>query len=133
MPGRRACSRCGWGCLEIYTLLYLFSPLSPSFWETTRYRLKYCLKGPLNPKQQTMYIENTILVCFDIKFIRRDQKQLKNGEACRGSLTFFGLSLINLISKDTCMVFYLSYIICGSNGEKTEKQTKSRRSFVHTC
>ena len=25
-------------------------PLSPSLWETARYRLKYCLKGPLNPK-----------------------------------------------------------------------------------
>ena len=22
-------------------------------WETARYRLKYCLKGPLNPKQPT--------------------------------------------------------------------------------
>ena len=29
-----------------------FSPLSPSLWETARYRLKYCLKGPLNPKQR---------------------------------------------------------------------------------
>ena len=29
------------------------SPLSPSLWETARYRLKYCLKGPLNPKQPT--------------------------------------------------------------------------------
>ena len=25
--------------------------LTPSLWETARYRLKYCLKGPLNPKQ----------------------------------------------------------------------------------
>ena len=31
----------------------LFSPLSPSLWEMARYRLKYCLKGPLNPKQPT--------------------------------------------------------------------------------
>ena len=37
-------------CLDIFTLLYLFSPLSPSLWETARYRLEYCLKGPLNPK-----------------------------------------------------------------------------------
>ena len=29
------------------------SPLSPSLWETARYRLKYCLKGPFNPKQPT--------------------------------------------------------------------------------
>ena len=43
----------GAGCLDIFTLLYLFSSLSPSLWETARYRLKYCLKGPLNPKQPT--------------------------------------------------------------------------------
>ena len=36
-----------------FTLDYPFYPLSPSLWETTRYRLKYCLKGPLNPKQPT--------------------------------------------------------------------------------
>ena len=44
----------GGGCLDIFTLLYPFSPLSPSLWDTARYRLKYCLKGPLNPKQQQM-------------------------------------------------------------------------------
>ena len=43
----------GGGCLVIFTLIYPFSPLSPSLWETARYRLKYCLKGPLNPKQPT--------------------------------------------------------------------------------
>ena len=43
----------GGGCLDICTLIYPFSPLSPSLWETARYRLKYCLKGPLNPKQPT--------------------------------------------------------------------------------
>ena len=30
-----------------------FSFYSPSLWETTRYRLKYCLKGPSSPKQPT--------------------------------------------------------------------------------
>ena len=43
----------GGGCLDIFTLIYPFSPPSPSFWETARYRLKCCLKGPLNPKQPT--------------------------------------------------------------------------------
>ena len=43
----------GGGCLDIFTLIYPFSPLSPSLWETARYRLKYCLKGPLNPKLPT--------------------------------------------------------------------------------
>ena len=49
-----ACSRCGWGVVwTFFSLIYLFSFLSPSLWETARYRLKYCLKGPLNPKQPT--------------------------------------------------------------------------------
>ena len=43
----------GGGCLDIFTLIYPFSPLSPSLWQTARYRLKYCLKGPLNPNQPT--------------------------------------------------------------------------------
>ena len=43
----------GGGCLDIFSLTYPFSSLSPSLWETARYRLKYCLKGPLNPKQPT--------------------------------------------------------------------------------
>ena len=57
----------GGGCLDIFTLIYPFFPLSPSLWKTARYRLKYCLKGPLNPKptnqptknQKTMENSNT--------------------------------------------------------------------------
>ena len=59
VPGRhtnldwsRALAVCvGGGCLDIFSLVYRFSFLSPSLWETARYRLKYCLKGPLSPKQ----------------------------------------------------------------------------------
>ena len=43
----------GGGCLDIFTLIYPFSSLSPSLWEAAQYRLKYCLKGPLSPKQPT--------------------------------------------------------------------------------
>ena len=43
----------GGDCLDIFTLIYPFSPLSPSLWETARYRLKYCLKGQLNTNQPT--------------------------------------------------------------------------------
>ena len=43
-PTALAVGACG-GCLDIFTIIYSFSPLSP------RYRLKYCLKGPFNPKQ----------------------------------------------------------------------------------
>ena len=52
----------GGGCLDIFTLIYPFSFLSPSLWETARYRLKYCLKGPLNPKQPTNQPTNQILL-----------------------------------------------------------------------
>ena len=45
------CSRCGWGLFAHFFLSSIFSLLFLSLWETTRYRLKYCLKGPLNPKQ----------------------------------------------------------------------------------
>ena len=41
------------GCLDIFTIFYLFSPFPPFLWETARYRLRYCLKGPLNQKQAT--------------------------------------------------------------------------------
>ena len=43
----------GGDCLDIFTLICPFSSPSPSLWETARYRLKYFLKGPLNPKQPT--------------------------------------------------------------------------------
>ena len=43
----------GGGSLDIFTLIYPFSILSPSLWGTARYRLKNRLKGPLNPKQPT--------------------------------------------------------------------------------
>ena len=43
----------GGGCLEFFSLIYPFSSLSPSLRETARYRLKYCLKEPLNTKQPT--------------------------------------------------------------------------------
>ena len=42
----------GGGCLDVFTLLYLFSPLSPSLWETARYILKDGRKGPLNQNNQ---------------------------------------------------------------------------------
>ena len=43
----------GGGCLDIFSLVYHFSFFTPSLWETARYRMKYCLKGPLSPNQPT--------------------------------------------------------------------------------
>ena len=41
------------GVVWTFLLSSILSLFSPSLWETARYRLKYCLKGPLNPKQPT--------------------------------------------------------------------------------
>ena len=48
-------SSCGWGvCL--FSLVYHFFLLSPSSWETARYRLKYCLAvKPKTTNQPTQY------------------------------------------------------------------------------
>ena len=43
----------GGGCLDIFSLVYHFSFLSPSLWETARHKLKHCLKGPLSPVKST--------------------------------------------------------------------------------
>ena len=54
----------GGGCLDIFTLIYPFSPLSPSLWEMARYRLKNCLKGPLNQKNQPtkIHVNRTVSI-----------------------------------------------------------------------
>ena len=43
----------GGGCLNIFSPIYHLSFFSSSLWETPRYTLKYCLKGPLSLKQPT--------------------------------------------------------------------------------
>ena len=65
-----SCSRCGWGLFGHFFphLSILFS--SPSLWETARYRLKYCLKGPLNPKQPTKNLKGNTFC--DFKFAPLD-------------------------------------------------------------
>ena len=54
----------GGGCLDIFCLIYHFHFLTPSLWETARYRLKYCLKGPLSPKQPTNQPKAALLFWF---------------------------------------------------------------------
>ena len=62
----------GGGCLDIFTLLYPFFPLSSSVWETGRYRLKYCLEGPLNPKtiNQSIIFESTYMKHQNTRLLR---------------------------------------------------------------
>ena len=44
------------GVVWTFLLSSIFSLYSPSLWETARYRLNYCLKGPLNAKQPTKQV-----------------------------------------------------------------------------
>ena len=59
----------GGGGLDIFTLIYPFSPLSPSLWKTVRYRLKYCLKGQLNPKQPTNPYCDHVSDCLKVSLL----------------------------------------------------------------
>ena len=63
--GQGPTSRYGWGLFGhfFFCLSFLF-PFSLSLWETARYRLKYCLKGPLSPNQPTN--QNTAMFCRKI-------------------------------------------------------------------
>ena len=60
-----ACSSSGGVVWPFFSLIYHFSFLSPSLWETARYRLKYCLKGPLSPKQSTNQPTTAYTVSFE--------------------------------------------------------------------
>ena len=103
-----ACSTCGWGLFGHFfsQLSFLFSFFHP-LWETARYRLKYCLKGPLSPKttNQPMAHFTNILgarsvhvscLCFESMFLI-----FKNALAqFKGARRVFGSSYI----------FYIRYI-----------------------
>ena len=56
-------------CLDIFFLVYHFSLLSPSLWETARYRLKYCLKGPFSPNQLTNHLSILIFATPTISYL----------------------------------------------------------------
>ena len=74
----------GGGGLVIFTLICPCSPLSPSLWVTARYRLKYCLKGPLSPKptNQPILGVQQCFICIQILtgkwFLSWPVKLLKN-------------------------------------------------------
>ena len=47
----------GGGWLDSFPLVYHSSLLSPCLWETARYKLIYCLKELLTPKQPTNQLQ----------------------------------------------------------------------------
>ena len=60
VPGRPTIwNTVGQGPTALAVLIYPFFSLSPSVWETARYRLKYCLKGPFNPKPTNQPIKKS--------------------------------------------------------------------------
>ena len=111
----------GGGCLDIFTLIYPFSSLSPSLWETARYRLKYYLKGPLNPKQPTN--QPTLkehLEHLKIIFSKLRQHKLK--------LKLKKCSFLKLETN------YLGFVIGEEGFKPDEKKIEAIRSLpVPTC
>ena len=67
-----SCSWCGWGLFGHFFSRLSFSLLSPSLWETARYRLKYCLKRPLNPNQPTNQPTNYYICCNILEVFKAD-------------------------------------------------------------
>ena len=94
----------GGGCLDIFSLIYHFSFLSPSLWETTRYRLKYCLKGPLSPKQATNQPTKAYIWNMPIFFCSK--KNVRSFCNAKASLIFstkntsvFGYKVVNHLTS----------------------------------
>ena len=66
----------GGGLFGHFSLSSILSFLSPSLWETARYRLKFCLKGPLNPKQPTNQANSSIFVNWTSPFVSKVMSDL---------------------------------------------------------
>ena len=97
--------RAGGGCLDIFSLLYHFSFLSPSLWETARYRLKYCLKGPLSPKT-TNQPNNEPVWSYNTVIHLRDADAMTNSVDIPAKFHDFSVMLTNLKdSHDLTIVF----------------------------
>ena len=55
------------GCLDIFSLIYPFSPAPPSLWETARYRQKYCLKWAVKPKTTN---QQTDMLSYNVFYVQ---------------------------------------------------------------
>ena len=97
-----ACNRCGRGLFGHFFSICHISFLSPSLWETARYRLKYCLKGPLSPKQPAsqLVIVNLLILkslLYKKKSILRVQLKVNCSEHFR--CFFFLCMKLNILFK----------------------------------
>ena len=105
----------GGGCLDIFTLIYPFFPLSPSLWETARYRPKYCLKGSLNPKP-TNQPTNQPSLRTDLEH-RRPQPNYFISQI-PGQMSCNGISGICLVQRESPTTNNISVIKCGWSFEE---------------
>ena len=70
------CNRCGWWLFGRFFLVNHFSFLSPSHWEAARYRLKYCLKGPLSPKTTTITVWDSKMAAVTKKSAKHENDNI---------------------------------------------------------
>ena len=100
----------GGGCLDIFSLSYPFFPLSPSLWETARYRLKYCLKGPLNPKQPTnIFLNLTVsLHRYSVISFRGPGFDTRSGNILSFLLPLFQKGQLSVTGESMCTKNWLT-------------------------
>ena len=94
------------GVVWTFFLSSIISLLSP-LWETARYRLKYCLKGPLSPKQPTNQPtidellqdmnESKFFSNLDIKWAYHQLELQPESRAITTFITYKGLYRYNLL------------------------------------
>ena len=97
----------GGGGLDIFTLIYPFSSLSPSLWETARYRLKYCLKGPSNQKQPTNQLSLYCCCCCIVVLRPRYTSKVMSGRSVNLTTLFLDkLRPPKRLTSTSCTYFH---------------------------
>ena len=89
------------GVVWTFFLSSIFSLFFLTLWETARYRLKYCLKGPLNPKQLTNQIQSRVVwehqstaaTIFTLKFWTKNACRSIKGDLTTQSTILDSVSL----------------------------------------
>ena len=64
--------------------------LSPSLWKTAQYSLKYCPKGPFDPKQPARGDAGTRSIIMLVVYVKRD---LKPGANCNDQINLHTVEL----------------------------------------
>ena len=118
-----ACSRCGWGLFgHFYShLSFLFS--FSLFLETARYRLKYCLKRPLNTNNQPTYSS------FSLE-LKQKAMIMRSGEAEQLKQCFIAESFINLQLRCTLYCTNTYCVFCIGNCLNTEYRSWNISSYI---